>query len=158
MKRKAYIWQMLAVMLLLVSCGNEKIDSLVVGHWGLEQYVSCRTDSIDVDVWDTLNVEIGEGKGYEVFFYDNGSAKLLLNESPAFIKEFTCTYDFNVEEQTLSIKGSSWLYAFYGTHHLEENEALFNVDILNDTIMKAWWINNVSEEKPFYESFLLKAL
>lgn len=159
MTTKGFTWAMAAFMLLLlVSCGNEKIESPIVGHWGVEQYVSCRTDSEGIDIWDTLNFEAGAGQGYEVFFYDKGSAKLLLNENPALIKEITCKYAFDTEEQTLTVLGNAWVYALYGKQLPEGNKAMFNVDILNDTAMAAWWTNNVSESVPFYESFALKAL
>ena len=54
--------------------------------------------------------------------------------------------------------GNAWVYALYGKQLPEGNKAVFNVDILNDTAMAAWWTNNVSESVPFYESFALKAL
>lgn len=159
MKIKSFTLPMaVCVLLLLVSCGNEKKDTPIVGHWGVEQYVSCRTDSAGFDRWDTLNFEAGAGKGYEVFFYNNGKAKLLLNESAKSNKAITCKYDFNTEEQTLTIRGSSWMYALHGTQLPEENKVSINVDILNDTALSAWWTNNVSEAVPFYESFVLKAL
>ena len=95
--RNAFLALATLALLALSSCCKEKkyAGSLLVGHWGCEQYISCRTNDDGVEKWDTLHYEVGEGHGYEVYFYDDGSGKLLLNDSPALIKKFNCDYDYD---------------------------------------------------------------
>ena len=83
----------LAVLLLMAlsSCHKETeqyAHCSLLGHWGCEKYVSCRTDSTGYEKWETFEYEVGSGHGYEVYFYADGSGKLLLNDSPALIKKF----------------------------------------------------------------------
>ena len=83
---------MTMVLLAMTSCRKQEkyANSPLVGHWGCEQYVSCRTDSTGYEKWETFQYEVGEGHGYEVFFYADGTGRLLLNDSPALIKKFNC--------------------------------------------------------------------
>lgn len=86
---------LMCLALMVSGCKSEKYkDSPIAGHWGCEQYVSCRTDSLGNEQWDTLQYPVGSGIGYEVYFYTDGSGKLLLNESPALIKKFSCSYEY----------------------------------------------------------------
>ena len=71
MKNKTRIgFLALFAMLLLASTSCRKQDKYancpLVGHWGCEQYVSCRTDSTGYEDWDTLQYVVGTGHGYEV--------------------------------------------------------------------------------------------
>lgn len=146
-------------LLLFASCHKEKVVSPIVNHWGCETYVRWETDSLGlVNYWDTLHYEVGVGHGYEVFFYSDGTGKLILNESPAFINTFTCDYQYDADRQVISIQGDAWLYALYGTVYLDENYAEFQVETLNDTCLIVSWKNEISEPKPFYERFFLKVI
>ena len=87
MEKKTHIVFLLvlaAMAALFVSCKKEVV-SPIVGHWGCAQYVSCRTDSLGNEQWDTSYFEVATGGDYELFFNANGTGKLKLNHSPAFI-------------------------------------------------------------------------
>lgn len=145
----------------LASCGKEEVyDTAVVGHWGCEQYVSCRTnDSTGVAQWDTSYYEVGEGHGYELFFYNNRTGQLLLNDSPAFIKKFNCKYVYDEENSKIVIEAPGFLYAIYqSVLALNENRAEFEVLSINDSTMAVTWLNAISESDPFYEWFYLKKI
>ena len=153
------LFMVMAILLVtFASCKKDKIVSPIYGHWGVEKYVSCRTDSLDAEHWDTLCYTVGTGHGYEITFNDDGTAKLLLNDSPAFIKEFTCSYSYDADQQDIIIHGSAWQYAIYGSLYLDENEACFNVETLNDSTLVASWTNSISEPAPFFERFFLKTI
>ena len=148
-------------MLLLASCHKEEVtfDTPVVGHWSCEQYVSHRVDTAaGVDRWDTLYYDASEGGDYEVFFYASGKGLLKLNNSPAFIKEFSCDYVYDSIEQVVRIESSSWLMGLYGSLLHNEKNAVFNVETLTDSTFVASWTNRVSEDIPFFERFFLKRI
>lgn len=147
------------VALAVGGCKKKKQPfSPIVGHWGCEQYVSCRTDSSGVARWDTLCFEAVAGGEYELFFNADGTGLLKLNNSPAFIKEFSCKYAYDSVRQVLTVESSSWLYALYGTLFLDENKADFNVESLTDTSIVASWTNSISEPQPFFEKFYVKRI
>lgn len=139
-------------------CSKEPLNTQLVGHWGCETYISCRTNDEGVERWDTLYYEVGEGHGYELWFRIDGSGKLRLNDSPAFLKEFSCTYELDEEQEQIVIHGSAWLWALYGSLYLDENEVRFDIETLNDTVLNVSWTNIVSESKPFFERFILKKI
>lgn len=149
----------LALMVTVCGCGKKKqLESPIVGHWGCEQYVSCRTDSLGVETWDTSWFAVGEGCEYELFFNADGTGLLKLNNSPAFIKEFSCKYEYNSVAQVIAIESSSWLYALYGSLFLDENHAEFNVESMTSSAFEASWTNHLSEPKPFFERFFIKRI
>ena len=150
----------LTAVFILASCHkpNEEAVSPVVGHWGCEQYVSCRTDSTGFEKWDTLCYEACVGGEYEIFFNADGKGLLKLNNSPAFIKEFSCKYAFDSVRQVISVEGSAWLFALYGSLYMDENYAEFNIEQLTDSTLVASWTNHVSEPIPFFERFFLKRI
>lgn len=161
MKTRLKIGIALILGVFLASCGKEKVyDTAVVGHWGCEQYVSCRTnDSTGVAQFDTINYEVGEGHGYELFFYNNRTGQLLLNDSPAFIKKFSCKYVYDEESSKIVIEAPGFLYAIYeSVLALDENRAEFDVEAINDSTMTVSWTNSVSEPSPFFERFFLKKI
>ena len=143
----------------LASCGKKTLPvSPLIGHWGCEEYVSCRTDSLGAEQWDTLRFEAVAGGEYEIFFNADGTGLLKLNNSPAFIKEFTCNYAYDSVSQKITVEGSAWLYALYGSLFLEENSATFDVESLNGTNLVASWTNRLSEPQPFFERFFIKRI
>lgn len=144
------------VMLSLSSCHKpeEYANSPLVGHWGCEQYISCRTDSLGVEDWDTLNYEVGAGHGYEVYFYADGSGKLLLNDSPALIKKFNCSYDYDTVTQVLTIYNTSWIISMFS----DATSADMDIEEVTDNTIRASWINHFSEPVPFFERFFLKRI
>lgn len=152
----------LSVLLLVVafpSCDHQNMPvSRIAGHWGCEQYISHRVDSVGVEKWDTLNYAVGPGCAYEVFFYETGKGLLKLNDSPAFIKEFSCDYTYDSVSQTIDIESSSWLYGLYGSLLTEEDHAVFAVERLTDSLLVASWTNQISETRPFFERFFLKRI
>ena len=157
---KNSLWVLALLMLVTTSCCKEKkyADLPLVGHWGCEQYVSCRTNEDGSSHWDTILYEACAGGEYEVFFNENGSGQLLLNNSPALITKFSCTFDYDTVNQIINIESDSWLYALYGSLFLDENHAEFHVDELTHSYLIASWTNNVSEPEPFFERFFLKKI
>ena len=161
MRKKRHIGIGILVALVAMAACNNKIvpsDPMIVGHWGCEQYVSCRTDSLGLPQWDTLQFEAVVGGEYEIFFYPDGTGLLKLNNSPAFIKEFSCKYDYDSVAQTVTVESSAWLYALYGSLFMDENQAVFNVESLDGTSLVASWTNCLSEPQPFFERFFLKRI
>ena len=147
-----------ALLVAVVACKKNPPVSPIVGHWGCEQYVSCRTDSLGVEQWDTLRFEAVVGGEYEIFFNADGTGLLKLNNSPAFIKQFSCKYTYDAVAQKVTIESSSWLYALYGSLYLEENSASFDVESLTENSLVAFWTNSLSEPRPFFEKFFIKRI
>lgn len=158
MKKKKIIgfWALAALLLLTVSsCKKGKYaNSPLIGHWGCEQYISCRTDNTGYEKWDTLQYEVATGRGYEVFFYADGSGKLLLNDSPALIKKFNCNFDYNPNTQVLTIYNTSWIISMFS----DATSADMNIEELTSNSIRASWINHFSEPEPFFERFFLKRI
>lgn len=147
---------MTMVLLAMTSCCKvEKYaNSPLVGHWGCEQYVSCRTDSTGYEKWETFQYEVGEGHGYEVFFYADGTGRLLLNDSPALIKKFNCDYDYDSVNHILTIYNTSWIVSVFS----DATSANMDIEELTDSSITASWINYFSEPTPFFERFFLKRI
>lgn len=161
MKTTLKIGLLLVMSVLLASCGKDEVyNTAVVGHWGCEQYVSCRTiDSLGTEQWDTLCYEVGEGHGYELFFYNDRTGQLLLNDSPALIKKFNCHYVYDEEADQIVIEAPGFLYAIYQSIlALNENRAEFHVESIDDNTMTVSWTNIISEPDPFFERFFLKKI
>ena len=154
--RNAFLALATLALLALGSCCKEKkyAGSPLVGHWGCEQYISCRTNDDGVEKWDTLHYEVGEGHGYEVYFYDDGSGKLLLNDSPALIKKFNCDYDYDSVSHTLTIYNTSWIISIFS----DATSADMDIEKLTANTIRASWINHFSEPIPFFERFFLKRI
>ena len=127
------------VLLAMTSCHKplEYADSPLVGHWGCEQYISCRTDSLGFEKWDTLQYEVGAGHGYEVYFFADGSGKLLLNDSPALIKKFNCDYDYDSISQILTIYNTSWIISVFS----DATSADMDIELITASKIEASWIN-----------------
>ena len=146
------------VVLVMGSCGKQEEEkyahSPLVGHWGCEQYVSCRTDSTGFEQWDTLHYEVGTGRGYEVFFNADGSGKLLLNDSPAVVKKFNCSFDYDSVSQTLTIYNTSWIISLFS----DATSADMAIESLSANSIEASWTNYFSEPVPFFERFFLKRI
>lgn len=159
MKKIYWIIIALVAVAALASCRHKKDENTMLhGHWGCETYISCRTRDDGSEKWDTLRYEVGEGHGYELWFRSDGTGRLRLNDSPAFIKDFSCTYELDHDQNQIVIHGSAWLWALYGSLYLDENEVRFDVITLNDSVLNVEWINRVSETKPFYENFYVKKI
>lgn len=126
----------------------------LVGHWGCEQYISCRTDSTGYEKWDTLQYEVGTGHGYEVYFYADGSGKLLLNDSPALIKKFNCDFNYDSINHILTIYNTSWILTMFS----DATSADMDIEEVTDNHIRASWINHFSEPVPFFERFFLKRI
>ena len=159
MKRKIQIGFMALftfVLLASISCRKQETYAgcPLVGHWGCEQYISCRTDSIGREKWDTLQYEVGEGHGYEVYFYADGSGKLLLNDSPALIKKFNYDYDYDSVSHILTIYNTSWIISVFS----DATSADMLIEELTDNHIRASWTNHFSEATPFFERFYLKQI
>ena len=152
------IMSVVALLVAVVACKKNPPVSPIVGHWGCEQYVSCRTDSLGVEQWDTLRFEAVVGGEYEIFFNADGKGLLKLNNSPAFIKEFSCKYTYDSVAQKVTVESSTWLYALYGSLFLEENSASFDVESLTENSLVAFWTNSLSEPRPFFEKFFIKRI
>ena len=151
----------LALFIAVTSCCKKKTESpnkLVAGHYGCEQYVSHRTFEDGTERWDTVCYEACVGGEYELFFNEDGSGLLMLNNSPALIKKFSCTYEYDTVNHVIVIVSDSWLYALYGSLYLDENRAEFHVDELTDSTLVTSWTNSVSESIPFFERFYLKRI
>ena len=144
------------VLLATTSCHKplEYANSPLVGHWGCEQYISCRTDSLGFEKWDTLQYEVGAGHGYEVYFFADGSGKLLLNDSPALIKKFNCDYDYDSISQILTIYNTSWIISVFS----DATSADMDIELITESKIEASWINYFSEPVPFFERFFLKRI
>ena len=147
---------MTMVLLAMTSCRKQEkyANSPLVGHWGCEQYVSCRTDSTGCEKWETFQYEVGEGHGYEVFFYADGTGRLLLNDSPALIKKFNCDYDYDSVNHILTIYNTSWIVSVFS----DATSANMDIEELTDSSITASWINYFSEPTPFFERFFLKRI
>ena len=147
---------MTMVLLAMTSCRKQEkyADSPLVGHWGCEQYVSCRTDSTGYEKWETFQYEVGEGHGYEVFFYADGTGRLLLNDSPALIKKFNCDYDYDSVNHILTIYNTSWIVSVFS----DATSANMDIEELTESSITASWINYFSEPTPFFERFFLKRI
>ena len=144
------------VLTSLASCRKtiENPSNPLVGHWGCEQYVSCRTDSTGYENWETLNYEVGPGLGYEVFFYNEGSGKLMLNDSPALIKNFSCEYSYDSVNQILTIYNTNWIISMFS----DATSADMDIESVTDSTIVASWINYFSEPIPFFERFYMKRI
>lgn len=159
MKNKIQIgfwaWVVL-VSLAVTSCDKEEkfADLPLIGHWGCEQYVSCRIDSTGYEKWDTLLYEVGAGHGYEVYFNADGSGKLLLNDSPALIKKFNCEFDYDSVNQKLTIYNTSWIISVFS----DATSADMVIEEVTDNSITASWTNYFSEPEPFFERFYLKRI
>lgn len=161
MKTKSqYLVLCVAMVLGLLFCSScrKKVDTPVVGHWGCEQYISCRTDSTNVERWDTLCYEVKPGCEYELNFYSDGTGKLMLNNSPALIKNFSCTYEYDEKLQRITIIGPEWLSFLYNSFTHGQKEAIFDIEEISESSFVASWTNRYSETKPFYEKFYLKRI
>ena len=147
---------MAGVLLTMVSCRKPEkyAGSPIVGHWGCEEYISCRIDSAGAEKWDTLFYEVGTGHGYEVYFHADGSGRLLLNDSPALIKKFNCDYDYYPENQILTIYNTSWIISIFS----DATSADMVIEEISDTNIVASWTNYFSEPEPFFERFFLKRI
>ncbi len=149
----------LAVVLLMAmsSCHKETeqyAHCSLLGHWGCEKYVSCRTDSTGYEKWETFEYEVGSGHGYEVYFYADGSGKLLLNDSPALIKKFNCDFDYDSISHTLTIYNTSWIISMFS----DATSADMTIEEVTDNHVQASWTNYFSEPVPFFERFYLKRI
>lgn len=159
MRKFRQILLALGLLALFASCRHGKDENVMLhGHWGCDTYVSCRIRNDGSEKWDTLRYEVGDGHGYELWFRPDGTGRLRLNDSPAFIKDFSCTYELDDELQQIVVHGSAWLYALYGSLYLDENEVSFDILTLNDSVLNVEWINSVSESTPFYENFYLRKI
>ena len=160
MMKKKFVIGFLALttlVLLTLSCckkEEEYAQCPLIGHWGCEQYISCRTNSDGSEKWDTLQYEVGEGHGYEVFFYTDGSGKLILNDSPALIKKFNCDYDYDSISQVLTIYNTSWIITMFS----DVTSADMDIEEVTTNTIRASWINHFSEPDPFFERFFLKRI
>ena len=149
-------WAIIVLMMAVTSCCKQKkdVNMPLVGHWGCEQYVSCRIDSTGIEEWETLDYEVGPGKGYEVYFYEDGSGQLLLNASPAMIKKFTCDFDYDSISHTLTIYNTSWIISVFS----DATSADMVIEEITDNSIRASWTNYFSEPQPFFERFFLKRI
>lgn len=151
-------WAMAVAAILLASCHKPETVLPIVGHWGCERYVSCRTDSLGVAHWDTLLFEAVAGGEYELFFNADGTGKLKLNNSPALIKDFSCSYLYDTVNQTLTVESKSWLFALYGSLFMDESMAVFDMESMTENHAVASWTNRLSEPQPFFERFFIKRI
>ena len=145
------------VVLTMSACHKEQkyADCPLVGHWGCEKYVSHRVDTVEgIDRWDTLCYEVGEGHGYEVFFYADGKGKLYLNDSPALIKKFNCEYDYDSVSHILTIYNTNWIISMFS----DATSADMDIEEVTSNTIQASWINYFSEPIPFFERFFLKRI
>ena len=157
MKKKNLVWALAALVLLaMASCHKDHKYARcpLVGHWGCEKYVSCRTNSDGSEKWDTLLYAVGEGQGYEVYFYDDGSGKLLLNDSPALIKKFNCSYDFDTVTSVLTIYNTNWILTMFS----DATSADMDIEYISTDSIVASWVNHFSEPDPFFERFFIKRI
>ena len=70
---------MAMVLMTMNSCRKPQDETVIpfVGHWGCEQYISCRTLNDGTEKWDTLQFEACTGGEYELFFYNTGKGLFL---------------------------------------------------------------------------------
>ena len=156
-KNQIGFWALMALVLLaLTSCSKPEkyANCLLVGHWGCEQYISCRTDSVGREQWDTLQYEVGPGNGHEVYFYADGSGLLILNDSPALIKRFTCNFEYDSISHILTIYNTSWIVSMFS----DATSAEMAIEELTENHIRASWTNYFSEPTPFFERFFLKQI
>ena len=151
-----FSWVLAPLVLIMVSCCKTIDDpsNPLVGHWGCERYVSCRTDSTGYENWETFDYEVGPGLGYEVYFYDNGSGKLLLNDSPALIKKFNCDYEYDSVNKVLTLYNTNWILSVYS----DATSADMDIESVTDSTIVASWVNYFSEPIPFFERFYMKRI
>lgn len=159
MKNKIRIdFMALFALVLLAATACHKQDKYatlpLVGHWGCERYISCRTDSTGYEKWDTLQYEVGAGRGYEVFFYADGSGELWLNDSPALVKKFDCSFDYDSISRTLTIYNTNWIISMFS----DATRADMAIEEVADNNIQASWTNYFSEPEPFFERFFLKRI
>lgn len=155
--RIGFLALMAAVVLAMASCHKtiDDPDNPIVGHWGCEKYVSHRIDTANgINRWDTLYYEVGPGLGYEVYFYADGSGRLLLNDSPALIKKFDCDYTYDSLSQKLTIYNTSWIISVFS----DATSADMAIEELTDSTIRASWTNHFSEPIPFFERFYMKRI
>ena len=157
-KKIQFSFMVMAFLLVVAatSCQKEEkyAQSPLVGHWGCEQYISCRTDSTGYEKWDTLQYEVGSGHGYEVYFYADGAGKLLLNDSPALIKKFNCDFDYDSINHILTIYNTSWILTMFS----DATSADMAIEEVTGNSIRASWTNYFSEPVPFFERFFLKRI
>ena len=149
-----------AVLLVCVACNKSKIDAPIVGHWGCKDFVKCITDETTGAItWDTTHYEVGEGVGIEAFFNSDGTGRLLLNESPALITDFSCKYSYNEAQQQVVVEAPALLYILSQPYiSLSENKAVFDIEEISDTTFVASWTDKVAEDTPAFERFYLKRI
>lgn len=155
---KTIVIALMAFIGLSSCCHDEPLDVKLYGHWGCGRYISCRIRDDGSEKWDTLYYQVGSDHGYEFWFRPDGNGKFRMNDSPAWIKEVAVTYELDEEQNQIVIHGSTFFYLFYGSQYFDENEARFNINILNDSVLDVYWTNIVSEDKAFYENFYLKKI
>ena len=151
------LWGLFVLIFIGLSSCHKTVDypiTPIVGHWGCDQYVSCRTDSLGVEVWDTSYFEVGPGLGYEVYFYSNGSGRLLLNDSPALIKKFNCDYEYDTVNQVLTIYNTSWIITLFSN----ATSADMDIELLTSDSIVSSWTNYFSEAEPFFERFYMERI
>jgi len=164
MRMKSYcrfgLWIIVAAGLLFcASCRKKDYSDLpIVGHWGCAEYVSCRTDAEGHEQWDTIPYDVKPGCDYEIYFYEDGSGKLLLNNSPALFKKFSCTYEYDANSNLVIIRGEEWLYFLYKNYTHGQKEADFDVESMEKNSFVASWMNRFSEPVPFFEKFYLQRI
>ena len=153
--KRMFLWVSALLMIVATSCDKENYADLpLVGHWGCEQYISCRTDGDGNEKWDTLRFEVGSGKGYEVFLNADGSGRLMLNDSPALIKEFKCNFRYDTISNTLTLYNTLWIISIYSG----DTTADLDIEEMTENRVTASWINYFSEPEPFFERFFLKRI
>lgn len=130
-------------------------DLPIVGHWGCEQYVSHRVDSsAGIDRWDTSNFIVEAGSGYEVYFYSDGSGKLVLNNTSGMIKRFSCNYEYDSINQKLTIYNTAWIISAFS----DATRADLSVEELTPASIRFSWMNHFSEPVPFFERFFMRRI
>ena len=149
-----------AVLLVCVACHKNKIDAPIVGHWGCEDFIKCYTDeTTGAEIWDTTHYEVGEGVGVEAFFNNDGTGRLLLNESHAMITDFNCKYSYNEAQQQVIIEAPLLLYILSQSFiSLSENKAVFDIEEISDTTFVASWTDKVADDSPSFERFYMKRI
>lgn len=153
--KRVFLWVSALLMLVATSCDKVNYENLpLLGHWGCEKYISCRVDDDGNEKWDTLNFEVGPGKGYEVFLNADGSGHLKLNDSPALIKEFKCNFKYDSITETLTLYNTLWIISVYSG----DTSADMDIEEMTENRVTASWTNYFSEPTPFFERFFLKRI